>query len=189
MFAPDVAAQVPKGLTVEGVNNNRLPERPLEQLPLERQRYGLAFSVAHRFTNATLRVSERGYYDSWGVLATTTDGRFMYDVTKGFRLWPHLRVHYQGNASFYQLAYVAQPTDSTDPNSGVAIPAFRTGDRELAQMLGITAGGGARYDFGERRAYGLMFNGDFISTLFLNHLFTKRRFGFFGALTFEAEFE
>ncbi len=189
MFSPSIAPNVPKGLTIEGVHQNRLNMEPLEQLPKNRQRYGLAFSIAHRFANSTLRVSERGYIDSWGLLATTTDARFMYDFTKTLRMWPHLRVHYQTNASFYRLAYQAQRIDPADDNSPYALPAYRSGDRELGQLLGVTAGLGARYDFGENNAYGLVASGDFIPTFFLNHLYTLRRFGLFGALTFEAEFK
>ena len=189
MFAPEVAAAVPAGLTIEGVNLNRLNIRPLEQLPKNRQRYALAFSLAHRFAHSTLRISERGYTDSWGVFATTTDFRFMYDLTKELRIWPHVRLHYQTDASFYRLAYQAQRLDDSDPDSPYFIPAFRTGDRELGELLGLSAGVGARYDFGPNNDYGLIANGDFIPTFFLNHLYTLRRFGFFGALTFEAEFK
>src|SRR5580698_1922132 len=41
MFSSSVAAQVPKGASIALVNELRLPERPLEQLPLSRRRAAL----------------------------------------------------------------------------------------------------------------------------------------------------
>lgn len=184
LFSPQVAPLVEPGLVIDAVNFFREPERPLEQLPVTRKRFALAFQIAHRFSDATIRASERVYVDTWGTKATTTDAKFYYDIVKEFRIWPHVRFHAQTAADFYQLAYVAERTAD-----GVKIPALRTGDRELGPLIGLTGGLGARYEFGERRAYGLMINGDVAYTRFLNHLFVKERLGYFGALTFDAEFE
>jgi hypothetical protein len=173
-------------LTIEAVNLFREPERPLEQLPTERFRYGLAGAIAHRFADSTLRVSERAYLDDWGVKATTTDARYMYDIVKEFRLWPHLRFHAQTGADFYKLAYIVQ----TDPATGLrTLPAIRTGDRELGPLVSLGFGGGAHLDLGARRQWGISIAGDAIYSRFLNHLFVKERWGGFGALTLEAEFE
>jgi tetratricopeptide (TPR) repeat protein len=184
MFAPDVAPLVQPGLTIDAVNFFREPERPLEQLPVSRKRFALAAQIAHRFSDATFRGSERVYIDSWGTKATTTDLKFFYDIVKEFRIWPHFRFHAQGAADFYQLAYVAETT-----SDGVKIPPIRTGDRELGPLLGVTFGGGARVEFGSQNQYGLSTSGDAAYTRFLNHLFVKERWGFFGALSFDAEFE
>ncbi len=184
MFSPEVAASVPGGLVIDAVNFFRAPERPLEQLPTTRKRFALAASVAHRFADATLRASERLYIDTWGTKATTTDARFMYDIIKELRVWPHARFHAQTAANFYELAYVVERTAD-----GVKIPAIRTGDRELGPIIAVTGGGGIRWDFGPRRKLGLTFNGDVVYTRFLNHLFVKERVGLFGALGFDAEFE
>jgi hypothetical protein len=186
MFDPAVVAQVIRpGETIDHVNLLRLPERPLEQLPTERKRFALAANVAHRFTSSTLRVSERLYADTWGVKASTTDLRFMVDVRKYLRVWPHLRFHGQGGASFYQLAYAA----TENPDGTLLVPALRTGDRELGPLVAGTAGGGIRYDFGERRSYGLSFSADVVYSRFLRALFAKDRFGYFGALNFQTAFE
>ena len=49
MFDPDtVAPFVPNGATVDLVNRTRLPVRPLEQLPTERDR----FAMGARFNSA-----------------------------------------------------------------------------------------------------------------------------------------
>ncbi|MEZ4443235.1 MAG: DUF3570 domain-containing protein [Polyangiaceae bacterium] len=184
MFSAENAPLVGKGTVVDTVNLYREPERPLEQLPKSRKRFAVSFGLNHRFASSTLRVSERLYADSWGVKATTTDARFMWDVLKELTIWPHGRLHAQTGASFYQLAYVVERTAD-----GISIPAIRTGDRELGPLVGLTGGAGARYAFGAERNLGVSFNGDIIYTLFLNHLFVKQRLGYFGALGFDAEFE
>lgn len=185
MFSPERAQQVPAGLAIEAVNLAREPERPLEQLPVERFRYAVALGIAHRFVDVTLRLSERLYIDSWGVKATTTDGRLMVDVIKELRLWPHLRFHAQSNASFYELAYAVQ----SSPEGQRTIPLIRTGDRELGPMLTAAFGGGAHLDLGARRQWGITLSGDAIYSRFLKHLYVLQRWGGFGALTVEAEFE
>jgi hypothetical protein len=102
MFRPDVQAVLESGgfggFSVQAVNLYREPERPLEQLPQSRKRFALALSLAHRFSESTLRLTERLYTDDWGLRASTTDARFMYDVLKDLRVWPHLRFHAQGGA-------------------------------------------------------------------------------------------
>jgi len=185
MFAPDVAALVEPGLIIDAVNFLREPERPLEQLPLSRKRFAVAFAIAHRFADATIRATERLYVDTWGTKATTTDARFMYDVMKELRVWPHARFHAQTGADFYELAYALQRT----PDGRAILPSLRTGDRELGPLLAVTVGAGMRYEFGERRSLGVSLAGDFIYTRFLDHLFLKQRLGGFGALGFDAEFE
>jgi hypothetical protein len=183
MFRPEIADAIRLGEPAENVNLVREPERPLEQLPTNRQRFAGAAAVAHRFSEATLRVSQRLYFDTWGLFATTTDARFLYDVLKELRVGPHVRFHAQTGANFYERAYVVQRTTTS-----VLIPPLRTGDRELGPLYAITGGGSVRYDFGEQR-YGVGFGGDVIYTRFLDHLFVINRFGFFGALTFDAEFD
>ena len=59
MFSPTVAPTVPKGASIDWVNANRLPERPLEQLPVTRQRFALTGRYAHRLEASTLRLEER----------------------------------------------------------------------------------------------------------------------------------
>ncbi len=185
MFDPSVAAQIPAGLKIDAVNFFRSPERPLEQLPTSRKRFAVTASLAHRFSGSTLRASERLYTDTWGVAASTTDARLMVDVAKPVRLWPHLRFHGQGAADFYELAYVAEQT----ADGKVRVPSVRTGDRELGPLIALTFGAGMRYDFGKRRSWGVTLSGDVVYTKFLNHLFAKDRFGYFGALGLEAELE
>src|SRR5207302_9129024 len=91
MFAP--GTDVPRGASIDSVMAARLPERTLEQLPLSRNRYALTLRMAHRFRASTLRLEERLYHDTWGIDATSTDARFLFDVARRVQLGPHVRVH------------------------------------------------------------------------------------------------
>lgn len=187
MFSEDIATQIQgglAGLTPEAVNVYRLPIRPLEQLPLTRQRYALAGRIAHRFTSSTLRLEERLYIDSWGLPASTTDARFIVDATRDLRAWPHVRFHAQDGADFWQIAYVAKSTPT-----GLVVPFYRTGDRELGPLIGLTLGAGARLAFGKEKNWGLTGTFDFVYTRFLDHLYILQRLGYFGALALEVELE
>ncbi|HSN97897.1 MAG TPA: DUF3570 domain-containing protein [Candidatus Nanopelagicales bacterium] len=186
MFDQNVAPLIPSGLSILGVHANRRPERVLEQLPLSRQRYAVAGRIAHRFASSTIRAEERLYTDSWGVMGSTTDTRYIIDLNDAIRVWPHGRFHAQTGVDFWQLAYVAQ----FDPETGeLNVPAFRTGDRELGPYIQATLGGGARFAFGAHDEFGLTVNFDFIYSRYLQTLFLPQKFGYFGATALEVEFE
>lgn len=183
-FSKDVAPLVLPGLALPAVDANRNPERILEQLPESRQRFAIAARYARRFTGSTLRAEERLYSDSWGLKASTTDARFLIDVGQSFRVWPHARFHIQSGTDFWQLAYVAQRTAT-----GLQVPKYRTGDRELGPLFAVTGGLGARLSFGESKNWGIAANGDFIYTQFTNTLYILQRFGYFGSLLLEVDVE
>lgn len=184
MFKPtDVPAVLP-GLTIDAVNQYREPEKVLEQLPTDRQRFAVAGRFAHRFSTFTFRGEERLYIDTWGLKASTTDITFPIDFGEHVRLWPHLRGHFQTGTDFWALAYAATVTPA-----GVTVPALRTGDRELGPLIGVTAGAGSRFMFGADNNFAITLAGDFIYTRFLDHLFILQRLGFFGALGAELAFE
>ena len=77
MFSPEVATTVPNGASIDWVTLHRLPERPAEQLPLNRERWALTGRIAHRFDGSTLRFEQRAYADSWLMVATSTDLRWI----------------------------------------------------------------------------------------------------------------
>src|SRR5262249_53431942 len=158
--------------------------RPLEQLPLARQRYAVAARLAHRFTSSTFRIEERAYIDSWGLKASTTDAQFLIDLSKEFRVWPHLRANVQDAVDFWQLAYVAK-TEA----AGLVLPVYRTGDRELGPLFGLTLGAGTRLAFGKDKNWGLTATFDFVYTRFLDHLYILQRLGYFGSTTLEVDFD
>jgi hypothetical protein len=167
------------------VNANRVPEKPLEQLPLSRRRLALTGRYAHRFEGSTLRMEERVYDDSWGLFASSTDFRWIFDLGKRFELWPHLRLHAQTSVSFWQLAYVSGST------AGWSLPEYRTGDRELGPLVTGEGGFGIRWYIGSREQpeqWALQLTGDAMYTQFLDDLYITSRTATLGALGLEGEF-
>lgn len=184
LFSPEIVNQIPAGLVRQEVDRVRSQTRALEQLPTDRQRYALSGRVAHRFEASTLRVDERLYMDSWGIMGSTTDSLWLFDVEQ-FRFWPHVRFHAQGGADFWQVAYPVIENVSGE----LILPNFRTGDRELGPMLGLSFGGGARMAAGEAKNWGFTLSGDAVYNRYLNHLYIIERWGGYGALGVEVDVE
>lgn len=188
MFDPEtVAPFVPNGATVDLVNRTRLPVRPLEQLPTERDRFAIGARFNKRLNNATLRLEQRFYHDSWSLNASSTDARYMVDLSRHLRVWPHVRAHIQSGVNFFQLAYSA----ALDPNGGITLPLYRTGDRELAPLFTGTGGGGLRIGLGEPEGeikYGITIVGDVMYTRYLKALYVTTRTAVYGSVGFDMEF-
>jgi hypothetical protein len=180
-FRPEVAATLSPGDSLDGV---QYTDRPLEQLPVSRQRYALTARYSRRFGASTLRLMERGYKDSWGLLATTTDVRWIFDIGKRFAVWPHARFHYQRGATFWKLAYVSPP--------GVFdLPMYRTGDRELSSLYTVVGGTGFRFYLGSDahpENWSIQVSGDAMYTAFQETLLVTSRIALLGALGFEGTF-
>jgi hypothetical protein len=189
MFAPDVAAQVRAGESVESVNAARLNIRPREQLPRSRQRFAIGARLNHRLTpGSTLRVEERVYVDSWGIKASTTDARYLIDLDDRFRVWPHVRFHAQSGTNFYQRAYVA---GFDTQEAFLVIPKYRTGDRELSPMMSLTLGGGTRIGLNSERAsihYAVVVSGEMMYSQYFDSLFIVSRTAWFGTVGLDVEF-
>ena len=188
MFSPTIARKIPQGATVDLVNTYRLPLRPLEQLPTERDRYALGARFIHRMNNATLRVDQRFYFDTWGTKASSTDARYVQDVGKQIRVWPHLRFNAQTAASFYQLAYSA----ALNQDGSITVPLFRSTDRELSPLLTLTAGGGARFALTSPESttqIGVTVQGDVMYTRFFNALYVTTRTAVYGTVGLDGEFD
>ncbi len=189
MFDPTaVAPFIPPGASIDLVNRYRLNVRPLEQLPTARDRYAVGIRLSHRFSSTTLRIDQRVYYDSWQLKATTTDMRYVVDVSKRLRLWPHGRLNAQTGANFYRLAYGA----TVSPTQGVTVPLFRTDDRELSPLVTLTGGGGMRLGLNapeSKTQWGLNVSGDVMYTKYFDALFITFRTAVFGAIGLDAEFE
>jgi hypothetical protein len=184
MFSPSVAPLVANGASIDWVNAHRLAERPLEQLPLERQRYALTSRLAHRFDASTLRLEERVYWDTWALVASSTDLRWIIDLSRRVSLWPHARFHVQDGVSFWQKAYVSGPAP------GWNLPEYRTGDRELGPLWTATGGGGLRFFLGKNadpRTLSISFTADGMYTSFLDDIYLTSRTGVLGAITVDGE--
>ena len=69
-----------------------------------------------------LRLEERLYYDTWQTKASSTDARYMVDLSQRLRVWPHLRLHVQSASNFYQLAYSAVKDPARPPRRTYQAP-------------------------------------------------------------------
>jgi hypothetical protein len=184
MFSPAVAPNVANGASIDWVNANRLAERPLEQLPLERRRSALTGRYARRLDGSTLRLEERLYDDDWGLVASTTDARWIFDLGQRFALWPHVRFHGQSSVVFWQKAYESRSSAGWD------LPEFRTGDRELGPLLTLGAGVGFRLYLGSKgrpEQWQMQLTWDGMYTSFLDDLYVTDRTAMLGAFTFTGE--
>ncbi len=183
MFEPGVASRMPRGATPALVNASRLDLAPLEQVPEGgRSRFAVFVRGAHRFETATLRGDERLYIDDWGMKATTTDARFLYDVNEDLRVGPHVRFHFQSPVDFWQRAYSATLTQT-----GWQVPKYRTGDKENGPLWALTFGLGARYKLSDLFAASLQVEG--IYTQYLDHLYLFDRIGVFSSANIDMEID
>lgn len=185
MFNPGTF--VPNHASIDYVNAVRLPERPLEQLPLERERYALAGRYISRIQpNATLRAEERLYIDTWGTKATTTDARYLMDLTPRVTVWTALRLHLQTGASFYERAYYARGTS----NGQVKLPIVRTTDRELGPLFSPSPALGSRFVLtspASKIQLGLTTQGTVMFTKYFNAIYTGSRTAVYGTVGLDVE--
>jgi hypothetical protein len=170
---------VDTSLSNDEIHRLRTSVRLGEEVPELRQRYAGSALFAHRFGAATMRLDERLYIDSWGLMATTTDFTLPIDLDDRLRVWPHARVHAQKGVSFWQSAYEVQITPQ-----GVVAPQLRAGDRELGPMVAGTLGAGARLGLGN---FGLTAQLDAIYTRYLDHLFIQQNLAGFALVGVDVE--
>lgn len=183
LFSKVNAAKIGSGASPDVVGDLRQPEKPLEQLPLQRERYAVTGKLAYRPGSATLRIDERLYTDTWDMKASTTDLRYMVDLGENVIFWPHLRFHYQTPVSFWRNAYISE-----GPND---IPALRTGDRELGRLLNAGGGVGLRLALGSKgdsEAWVLTATTDAVYTRFFETLYVRERISLLSVLNLEATF-
>ena len=191
VFTPEQAQLVKPGESADDVNRDRLNARPREVVPNERDRYAFGGRINHRFMNtSTVRAEERLYIDTWGIKATTTDVRYLYDLGSHLQVSGHARYHLQSGASFYHLAYEAILDEG---GNALLLRPYRTGDRELSPMMTITGGLGARIELGEtgetaRPKYAIVLDGDVMWSKFFQSLYVESRTAVYGTVAFEVDF-
>lgn len=183
LFDAAVADGIPVGAPVDLVNQLRLPGRVAERLPDTRQRVAGSARLAHRFSSSTLALWDRLYFDSWGLLASTTDATWAFDLGRRWSLWPHVRLHEQSGTSFWRRAYVG----SVGAGS-VVVPEHRSGDRELSPLRTFTGGGGLAFFMGrsEPRAVAVSLEIDGSYTDFRDALYLDHRWAGFAVAGFSA---
>ena len=185
LFEAGVVSEVPRGAPVALVNDLRLPGRVSEHVPDTRQRFALSGRLAHRGRASTLLLDERLYADSWALLATTLDLRWVVDASARWFLWPHLRTNLQSGVSFWKRAYVAELGDAS-----LSLPNYRTGNRELSPLWSQTFGAGARYNLGglDPEAWALTLELESTYTRYGDALYIRDRWAAFGALELDVRF-
>jgi Protein of unknown function (DUF3570) len=186
LFAPGQGPSIGAGTSIDEVNRLRLSLRPNEQVPNARDRYAVSGHLAHRAGDSTLRLDERLYVDDWGLLAATSELRFIIDMGRRLELWPHLRHHIQNAVSFWQRAHEAIP----GPDGTLGVPVFRAGDRELSPLQTIVIGAGARLKLSEAPGsqWDLVFEIDVGRTRFTDALYISERLMGYSTLAIEAVF-
>jgi len=172
------SSDAPVGASIAKVNAVRLPERALEHLPDSRNRLAISARFLHRWETTTLRLLERLYVDSWGLVATTTDARLPVDISPRFRLYPHLRLNIQHGVSFWQRAYTLGADGS--------FPKYYAGDRELGPLRTYVLGGGGQVEFD---SFTLSLQVDGMYTQYLDTLYIQGRSAVLCALGIEKVFE
>ncbi len=187
IFEPGVS--VPVGASVDQVNGARLAAKPLEQLPTDRQRFSVgARSIVRVRGSSSLRVEERIYHDTWGITASTSDARYLMDLSPRLRVWPHFHLHAQTGTGFYKRIYGA----TLNSDGSATLPKYRTSDRELSPMVGVTGGGGVRYQLtapGNKFELALLTTADALYNQYVNTLYLTNRLAVYGTLGVEAIFE
>ena len=185
MFSEQNVGEIGPGESYSSVNALRLNVRPREVVPRRRDRYAVGARINHRLANGTIRVEQRLYADTWGIKASTTDARYLHDLGEHLRVWPHLRLHGQTGANFYELAYVG------DTSSGeLQTFPYRTGDRELSRMFTVTLGGGARYELSAEKAttkWAVFTSGQVMLSKYIQSLYITSRTALYGTLGLEVE--
>jgi hypothetical protein len=187
LFTMADAPNVPRGASVDQVNRARLPGRVPEWTPRSRNRLALNGRIAQRLSGSTLILTERVYLDDWGLKASTTDLRFVFDASRRVFLWTHIRGHFQTGVSFWQRAYGVPVNAQNDPT---AYPQYRTGDREMSPISAGTFGGGVRWNIGpasHQTEWSLVWQADLMTTVFNDALFIQNRQGYLGVFQVEAE--
>jgi hypothetical protein len=186
LFSSEAAARIESGASFAVVNEARLPGRISERLPDLRRRAALSLRFARRLARSTFILNQRLYADDWGLKATTTDLRLVFDVTDRLEAWGHLRGHVQSSVDFWRRAYTAEIT-----GDGIRAPTYRSGDRELSSLATGTGGGGLRWYLTSKASdprWSVGLQADVWLTFFRDALYIRDRWAYLNAVDLTVEF-
>lgn len=104
-----------------------------ERHPSQRWRGALSGRIAQYLGHElALHAGYRFYADTWSITGHTGDIGLAWALfDQHLVLRPETRVAWQSRAGFFLDDYIQDPQD--------AVPAYRTGDRELSELLSVTA--------------------------------------------------
>jgi len=188
VFAPGIARMIQPGASFALVNNARLPGRMAESVPDGRRRFALSTRISRRLQGTTLVLTERLYADSWGLQASTTDLRVVFDLGRRLELWGHLRGHVQSSVDFWNVAYAAAGGTA---DGSFALPVYRSGDRELSGLSTGTFGFGLRWKLTPPEKPLQITTGlqsDLLVTIFREALYLRNRIAYLNALDVQVDF-
>ena len=145
MFAPDIASRDPVGRDDrprEPVPPADAPARAAPDVARSLRARPAPRQALHRMNNATLRLDQRVYYDTWGTKASThrralRAGRRQAASASG-RTCASTRRRARASTS-------SRTRPSLNSDGSITVPLFRSDDRELGPLITLTGGGGLRF--------------------------------------------
>jgi hypothetical protein len=106
-----------------------------EKRPSDRLRRDVLVSSVYHLTDDVLYVTDRSYWDDWGVRSNTVDLKYRHELEDDRYVVPHLRFYNQTAARFFRYGMV----------KGTPLPDFATSDYRLGTLRTLTLG--ATYGF------------------------------------------
>jgi uncharacterized protein DUF3570 len=102
-----------------------------EGRPGTRERRNVMLSSVYHFDNDVFYVSDRYYWDDWGIRSNAIDLKVRHDLESHRYVEPHLRYYLQSRANFFHFALV----------KGAPVPEFASADYRLGDLQTLTLGG------------------------------------------------
>ena len=102
-----------------------------EKRPPTRDRRDVLGSSVYHFETDLLYVSDRYYWDDWGIRSNTVDFKYRHELVRDRYFEPHVRYYVQTGADFFRYSL-------TD---GGTLPDFASSDFRLGPLQSFTIGG------------------------------------------------
>jgi hypothetical protein len=102
-----------------------------EKRPSTRDRRDVLASSVYHFDTGILYLSDRYYWDDWGLRSNTLDFRYRHALEGNRYVEPHVRYYIQTRANFFRY-YLLQ---------GAPLPDYASADHRLGPLQAVTLGG------------------------------------------------